>query len=692
MTTDTPESADVPTATGRDRRRRAGAPRGATTPDAPAETAPAGDFARQLRAQARAVGDRLKDSLDGQVTGRVVRGVGQLIRRFGTPNPPATKPAPDATADRGGSTLPATGRERSPVQTASDPEPVDETALLARFHQRRQERENRRALQGERRRLPLPPASEPPTEDPDEPTPAGAACPPKAAPATLPTAPPPAPPDPAPNDLTATLYRLPSLELLACADTVTVADPDEIAHNRRTIQDTLDSFSIDAEVGRATRGPRVTLYEVSVSRGVKVEAISHIANNLAMELAAVSLRILAPVPGQDYVGIEVPNRDPDTVRLGSLLRGELWTRTRADIPLMMGRNIHGAEVILDLAKAPHLLVAGATGSGKSVCLNAILLSLLYRFGPEDLRLVLVDPKVVEFSVYNRLPHLVVPVITDVSTVVMALRWLIQEMTHRYRLFGRVGARHLQGFNSRPPDAPHVADNDGMPVPRHLPHIVLVIDELADIMLTARQDVETSLARIAQMSRAVGIHTVIATQRPSVNIITGIIKANFPTRVAFQVSSQVDARTILDSKGAESLLGRGDMLFKPPGTARVQRLQAPMVEDAEIEAVATFASAQGAARTDFGVLKLAADDSGAVESGSPGEAAADEALVRQAMEIVLRDRRASTSYLQRRLRIGYNRAASIMDCLEQRGVIGPSLGAGPREILADTPQGENDRDG
>jgi S-DNA-T family DNA segregation ATPase FtsK/SpoIIIE len=427
----------------------------------------------------------------------------------------------------------------------------------------------------------------------------------------------------------------------------------------------------------------VTLHEVAVSRGVKVETISHIANNLAMELAAVSLRILAPVPGQDYVGIEVPNREPDTVRLGSLIRGDPWLGTRAEIPLAMGRNVHGADVVLDLAKAPHLLVAGATGSGKSVCLNAIILSLLYRFAPEDLRLVLVDPKVVEFRVYSRLPHLVMPVINDVRTVVQALRWLIQEMTHRYRLFGRVGARHLQGFNSRPPDAPTVMAEDGRPVPRHLPRIVLVIDELADIMLTARQDVETSLARIAQMSRAVGIHAVIATQRPSVNIITGVIKANFPTRVAFQVASQVDARTILDVKGAESLLGRGDMLFRPPGTARLQRLQGSMVEDAEIEAVATFASAQATEETDFSLLKLPADEAAAVDSGAAGEAV-DEALIRQAMELVQRDRRASTSYLQRRLRIGYNRAASLMDCLEQRGIVGPSLGVGPREILVDAP--------
>ncbi|NLF16433.1 MAG: DNA translocase FtsK, partial [Lentisphaerae bacterium] len=479
-------------------------------------------------------------------------------------------------------------------------------------------------------------------------------------------------------------YRLPPVELLEADTAVAAVDPAEIEENRQIIQETLDSFGIDAEVGAATRGPRVTLYEVSVSRGVKVEAISRIANNLAMELAAVSLRILAPVPGQDYVGIEVPNRDADTVRLGGLLRGDLWARSQAELPLMMGRNVHGADVILDLAKAPHLLVAGATGSGKSVCLNGAILSLLSRFSPRELRLILVDPKIVEFSVYNALPHLVVPVISDVPTVVLALRWLLHEMERRYRLLAAVGARHLQGFNSRDTATDPARGPDGEPVPAHLPHLVLIIDELADLMMTARQDVETSLARLAQMSRAVGIHTILATQRPSVNVITGIIKANFPTRVAFQVASQVDSRTIIDFKGAESLLGRGDMLFKPPGVARLQRLQSPMVSDADIEAVAGFVSAQSQASRDFSLLKIAAADGVAVEAAAPEDGdAVDEALLRRAIEVVLRDRRASTSYLQRRLRVGYNRAASLMDCLEQRGIVGPSLGPGPREILVDS---------
>jgi S-DNA-T family DNA segregation ATPase FtsK/SpoIIIE len=614
----------------------------------------------------------------------VVRGVGRLLRRLGgnrdLPVAAASEPGKSAETPMAVAAAPS-----APLRPG--PAAVDLEQLLAQFKQRRQARENRQAqrrLEGERREALLSaPAVAAVADDAVEfvPTSAPAGTPDPALP------PPPTPSTPPPGQSAGLAsvdggYTLPPLDLLAADDGATVADPAEIEQNRRIIQETLDSFTIDAEVGQATRGPRVTLYEVAVSRGVKVEAISHIANNLAMELAAVSLRILAPVPGQDYVGIEVPNREADTVRLGSLLRGDAWARTAADLPLLLGRNIHGADVILDLAKAPHLLVAGATGSGKSVCLNVILLSLLYRFRPRDLRLILVDPKVVEFSAYKALPHLLVPVINDVSTVVLALRWLIHEMERRYRLLAKVGARHLHGFNSRPTAAAPVLDDDGVPVPRHLPFIVMVIDELADIILTARQDVETSLARLAQMSRAVGIHTVLATQRPSVNIITGIIKANFPTRVAFQVSSQVDSRTIIDFKGAESLLGRGDMLFKPPGVARLQRLQGPMVDDADIEAVAAFVSAQGAGPADFSLLAAAADDPGATDADGAGAEVVDEALLQEATDIVRRERRASTSYLQRRLRIGYNRAAALMDCLEQRGIIGPSLGAAPREIFGE----------
>ena len=407
-----------------------------------------------------------------------------------------------------------------------------------------------------------------------------------------------------------------------------------------------------------------------------------------MAMSAPSLRILAPVPGEDYVGVEVPNRQADIVRGGTFLAGASWQSFHGHLPIIMGRNIQGADVVLDLARAPHLLVAGATGSGKSVCLNSIILSLLYRFSPAELRLLLVDPKVVEMSVYRGLPHLLVPVITDVQLVVLALRWLTQEMERRYRVLAKVGVRNLEAFNRRPPPSgePPV-DEEGNPIPATLPYIVLIIDELADIMLTCRTEVETGLARIAQMSRAVGIHAIVATQRPSVNIITGVIKANFPTRIAFQVSSQVDSRTIIDGKGAESLLGAGDMLFKPPTASRLQRLQGTMITDAEIERVVRYCSVQGAAARDFDLLKTAAELAPTGEAddfeSDDGFDNGNDSLLRAAMEIVIRDQKASISYIQRRLRIGYNKAATLMELMEKRGVVGPQIGSAPREILVDS---------
>ncbi len=475
-------------------------------------------------------------------------------------------------------------------------------------------------------------------------------------------------------------YAFPSLDLLRSAEgAASAVSPEEVAENRKIIQSTLDDFLIDAEVTAAISGPRVTLYEIDPAPGVKVEQISNLAGNLAMELAAESLRVLAPVPGQRFVGLEVPNRTAAVVRLRTLLEDPEWRDSRAQIPLPVGRNIRGESVVLDLARAPHLLVAGATGSGKSVCLNGMLLALLYRFPPESLRLILVDPKVVEFAVYRNLPHLVTPVISDSKQVVPALRWVLFEMERRYRQLAAVGVRNLESFNRRPADRGPACDENGDPIPAQLPFLVVIIDELADIMLTVGEEVEECLARIAQLSRAVGIHTIVATQRPSVNVITGIIKANYPTRIAFQVSSQVDSRTILDGKGAEALLGRGDMLYRAPGGARMERVQAPMVEDLEIEQVAEFVGRQPPR---FLVESFKAEEGGKKGGSGGGEAEGgpDEELIRQAVEIICRDRRATTSHIQRRLRIGYNRAALIMEELERRGVVGPQVGAAPREIL------------
>jgi S-DNA-T family DNA segregation ATPase FtsK/SpoIIIE len=489
----------------------------------------------------------------------------------------------------------------------------------------------------------------------------------------------PAIPPPAPY----TEYLLPELALLEpAAETEVTVTPEEIEDKKKVIQATLDNFGIDAEVTGAVAGPRVTLFEVTPAPGVKVEVISSIGNNLAMDLAAESLRILAPVPGQRVVGIEVPNVRAAVVRLRSLLEPLSEAREKCQIPLPVGRDIRGGNVFLDLAKAPHLLIAGATGSGKSVCMNSMLVSMALRFSPAELKLILVDPKVVEFAVYRTLPHLIAPVITEPKQVVPALRWVIAEMQWRYTVLAKVGVRNLEGFNKRVPGENEL-DDAGNPIPARLPFLVVVIDELADIMLTVGDEVEELLARIAQLSRAVGIHTIVATQRPSVNVITGIIKANYPTRIAFQVVSQVDSRTILDGKGAESLLGRGDLLFKPPAGSRFERVQSPMVSDAEIERVVRRAAEQAPAQIRPEILQ----PQQAVLPGMEGEAGEkgseeDEALVAEAVEIIRRDRRATTSYVQRRLRIGYNKAALIMEILEQRGIVGPQVGSAPREILLD----------
>ena len=530
-----------------------------------------------------------------------------------------------------------------------------------------------------------PDASEPPADEPaPRPAPVPASSPARPAPASGAAAPSGAAPS-APvaakvsRKLTDKPYKLPSPDLLnKHDDRETAIEPGELEEKKRLLQLTLDSFGIDAKVGDATCGPRVTLFEVLPAPGVKVERISQIANNIAMELRAVSLRVLTPIPGLNSVGIEVPNAKPATVSLRGLMQTPAWKNTQARIPLLIGRNISGNVVLVDLTKAPHLLIAGATGSGKSVCINALIMSMLCRFTPAELRLIMVDPKVVEFRAYEKLPHLVVPVISDIKKVPLALRWIIIEMEHRYRVLAKVGARNLEGFNSRPPNPVTMLDDDGNPIPERLPYIVLIIDELADIIMTAKADVETGLTRIAQLSGAVGIHAIVATQRPSVNVITGTIKANFPTRIAFQVTSQVDSRTILDGKGAESLLGRGDMLFKPPGAPKLERNQSAFVEDDEIERLTAFCASQAEQEFEVDIFKAAASAEGA----GPGEELleADEELIQKAIEIIVRDRRPTTSYVQRCLRIGYNRAALIMEILEQRGVIGPQVGNAPREIL------------
>jgi S-DNA-T family DNA segregation ATPase FtsK/SpoIIIE len=510
-------------------------------------------------------------------------------------------------------------------------------------------------------------------------------------------APPPAPepepePEPAERNGAAppslpTDYQLPPLDLL---EATPPAPPDTGQEDSNAtaakIVATLSHFDITVEVTNIERGPVVTRYEVTPAPGIRVERIGQLHSNLALELKATSVRVQAPVPGKGVVGIEVPNATARMVTLREIMEGRAWLKHRDSLrlPLLLGKDVGGADIIADLARMPHLLIAGATGSGKTVCMNAILTGLLMARSPAELRLVLVDPKIVEFSVFNRLPHLAMPVVTDPRKVSLALRWAIAEMEKRYKLFNRAAVRNIESFNSRviaqqadlfqPP--PRLDDED---MPARLPYVVVVVDELNDLMLTARAEVENSIARLAQLSRAVGIHMILATQRPSVNVITGTIKANFPARIAFQVAQNNDSRTILDSGGAEKLLGRGDMLFLPPSTGKLLRGQGAMVRDNEVAAIVEFICRQAPpayeTRITEEIEKAAAEGEGEAEDVS-------DDLLPQAIEIIRETRRASTSALQRRLRIGYNRAGRLMDVLEQKGIVGPPRGSDPREILID----------
>ena len=465
-------------------------------------------------------------------------------------------------------------------------------------------------------------------------------------------------------------YQFPPLDLLRppSPDENEFTSAADLETDRRLLQDALDSFAIDALVHDAIVGPRVTQFRVRPGFGVRVEAIASLEKNIALSMAASAVRIQAPIPGESYVGIEIPNRNSTPLTLRGALESAAWRTSTAEIPLILGMDITGRQTLCDLARAPHALIAGATGSGKSVCISNLILSLIYRFRPDELELMLIDPKIVEFAIYRDLPHLIHPVVTDPKQACQALKWLVREMERRYEILAEKNVRNLAGYNAK-------AATEGFP---KIPYIVLIIDELADLMMTASAEIETPIARLAQMARAVGIHTLLATQRPSVNVITGVIKANYPTRMAFQVSSQIDSRTILDGKGAESLQGRGDMLYSPPGLGRLQRLQAPYVDDSEIERVVGFLKAQVQPR--YRVELRAEDAPGSSESvdGDTVHAGADP-MIKEALEIISSHGRASTSYLQRRLKIGYNRAASLMEEMEQRRYIGPQVGNNPREV-------------
>ena len=498
-------------------------------------------------------------------------------------------------------------------------------------------------------------------------------------------------------------YIFPPMELLKEPVRVNAAtNEEEHFHNAETLLRTLGEFGVEVSLGEIHTGPVITRYEILPAPGVRVEKIASLDKNIALGMKAQSVRILAPVPGKGVVGVEVPNLHPTPVGLREILESADWGETKAELPIALGKDVSGAAIVADLARMPHLLIAGATGSGKSVCVNSIVASLVYHAGPKKVRLLMVDPKIVELQIYNSLPHMLIPVVTEPKKVPGALKWLLAEMEKRYQIFAKCGVRNIASFNSRKAGPTTPADKDGaiaeittelkvevprdleIEIPEKIPYIVCIIDELADLMMVAPAEIETSIARLAQLARAAGIHLIVATQRPSVNIITGSIKANLPSRIAFQVTSKVDSRVILDEAGADQLIGRGDLLFMPPGTSRLVRAQGAFISDEEIARVVEHLKKNGppAYRQEVQeqVDRVGDEDEGngldELEEGS------DDELLPQAIDVLKSTRRASTSMLQRRLRIGYNRAARLMELMEQKGIVGPENGAQPREILAD----------
>ncbi len=501
-------------------------------------------------------------------------------------------------------------------------------------------------------------------------------------------------------------WKLPTIEFLKKPPVVeSSVDRSRLLANSQILKQKFADFGIDGEVTAVRPGPVITLYEFKPGPGVKVSRIAALADDLSMALSAQSVRILAPLPGKSVVGIEIPSDTRETVYLREFLQHPDFYGSKHSIPVVMGKDIGGQTFLSDLARMPHLLCAGQTGSGKSVFMNGLICSLFYRFSPDELRMILVDPKFIEFRAYQDIPHLLLPVVDDPKQASIALRWAVREMERRYRILAKLGARNLASFNQKVEEmgasvvhdllfseenSGEVStsasgsdwveafdpDESGAPKVGKLPYIVVIIDELADLMMVAKKEVEISIARIAQKARAAGIHLIIATQRPSTDVITGLIKANLPSRVSFQLASYVDSKTILDRAGAERLLGQGDMLFIPPGVSQSLRLHGAYLDDDEIGKITSFLKAQGkpAYRDEI----LLADEDEESEEGKEDEA--DDELFRQAVDLVKHSGHASASFLQRHLKVGYNRAARMIETMESRGIVGPQEGARPREVL------------
>ena len=477
---------------------------------------------------------------------------------------------------------------------------------------------------------------------------------------------------------------LPSLDLLDIpAIPQRGHSPEELAIQARFLEQKLREFGVEGEVVQVLPGPVITMYEFAPAAGVKVNKIVNLQDDLALVMEAVSVRVVAPIPGKAVVGIEIPHKRRETVRFRDLLDSEEWHTSTSKLSLALGKDILGRPVITDLALIPHLLIAGATGSGKSVGLNSLICSLLFRATPTDVRLIMIDPKMLEFSVYDGIPHLLVPVVTEPKKAAIVLRRVVEEMGRRYQILAAQGVRSIAQYNQML-DAEHgsrfpgrvraQAGQEAAPTPAEkLPYLVVVIDELSDLMMVSAREVEDSLMRLAQMARAAGIHLIVATQRPSVDVLTGVIKANFPARLSFQVTSKVDSRTILDTNGAETLLGRGDMLFLAPGTSKPQRVHGAYVSEAEISRLVEAWKAVEQTRYDDGFLAPGGDRV-SVEEDEYDEKY-DEAIA-----LVTKIGQASISMLQRRLRVGYNRAARMIEMMEKDGIVGPADGIKPREVL------------
>jgi DNA segregation ATPase FtsK/SpoIIIE, S-DNA-T family len=473
-------------------------------------------------------------------------------------------------------------------------------------------------------------------------------------------------------------YRTPPADLLAQGTTGERSlDKDALIANSRVLEQKLADFSIHGRVVKVHPGPVITMYEYEPAPGIKVSRIVTLADDLALALRALSVRIVAPLPGKNVVGVEVPNATREVVVLRDLLTHSSYLDPESKLTIALGKDIFGSPITADLSRMPHLLVAGATGSGKSVFLNALLLSIFFRSSPEEVKLLLIDPKMLEFSMFHGIPHLIAEVVTNSKRAAAALMGIVRKMEERYQLMSERGVRNIEQYNKLVLRE-GLKSADGQPL-KPLPYIVVVIDELADLMIVAARDVEESLMRLAQMARAAGIHLVLATQRPSVDVLTGVIKANFPSRIAFQVSSRTDSRTVLDSNGAERLLGQGDCLFIPPGSSRIERIHGPYVSDKEVQAVTDFLRAQGQPEFDDSLIRLE-------EQGEDREKLSEEAdeLLDAAIDVVARHRIASISFIQRKLKIGYNRAARLVEHMEADGLVGPQEGTKPREIFVRPP--------